>query len=442
MTRPYLLTCLALALVAANPATAQERKHEVKQGETLNGIANRAGVQPDDLAKANGLKPPYALRVGQNLTIPGKAAARKDEGRTDKGKPAAADKAKAGTGQKTSGESYVVKSGETLNGIANRAGVSSAALARANDLKEPYALRAGQKLVIPGGKMPAATSSAKPDASAKATQARPAASPKAPAAKSPATREASESQHVVQPGETLGGIANRAGVPQGLIAEANGLAEPYSVQAGQTLIIPRQRAHVVASGETGFDIAYRYGVAWKSIALANGLDEDASLRTGQKLVIPTITRATVPAPAASPAAVTPKPAAPASTTPGFQWPLRGQTLLGFSAPGNADSHNGIDLAAEAGAPVKATSAGKVVFAGDEPKLYGTLVVLEHGNGWHSAYGHLSSVSVKVGDRVAAGDVVGKAGQTGAAHRPALHFEIRKDNMPLDPARLVPGSSAP
>jgi len=437
MTRPYLLTCLALALAAAGPATAQERKHEVQQGETLNGIANRAGVKPDDLAKANGLKPPYALRVGQALTIPGKAAGKKDDVKTDK--------AKAATGQKASGESYVVKSGETLNGIANRAGVSPSALAKANDLKEPYALRAGQKLVIPGGRMPSTASSAKPDASAKATQAKPATPVKtAPAPAQPAATasEATETQHVVRPGETLGGIANRAGVPMGLIAEANGLAEPYSVQAGQTLIIPRQRAHVVASGETGFDIAYRYGVAWKSIALANGLDEDASLRTGQKLVIPTITKATVPAPAASPVAVTPKPAAPASTTPAFQWPLRGQTLLGFTAPGNADSHNGIDLAAEAGAPVKAASAGKVVFAGDEPKLYGTLVVLEHGNGWHSAYGHLSSVSVKVGDRVAAGDVVGKAGQTGAAHRPALHFEIRKDNMPLDPSRLIAGSSAP
>ena len=442
MTRPYLLTCLAFALAAASPAVAQERKHEVKQGETLNGIANRAGVKPEDLAKANGLKPPYALRAGQALTIPAKAAAKKDDVKADKGKPASTDKAKAGADRKASGESYVVKSGETLNGIANRAGVSSAALAKANDLKEPYAQRAGQKLVIPGGKMPAAASPAKPDASTKAAQAKPAAAPKAPAAKSPATREATETQHVVQPGETLGGIANRAGVPQGLIAEANGLAEPYSVQTGQTLIIPRQRTHVVAEGETGFDIAYRYGVGWKSIALANAVDEDASLRTGQKLVIPTITKATVPAPAAAPAVATPKPAAPASTTPSFQWPLRGQTLLGFSAPGNADSHNGIDLAAETGAPVKAASAGKVVFAGDEPKLYGTLVVLEHGNGWHSAYGHLSSVSVKVGDRVAAGDVVGKAGQTGAAHRPALHFEIRKDNMPLDPARLVQGSSAP
>lgn len=409
MTKRCILACLAVALIAAAPA--RETEHQVEPGETLNGIANRAGVKASEIAKANGLEPPYALRVGQTLAIPRKAPARKDT---------AAAPSIAG--------SHVVEPGETLNGIANRAGVSPAALARANDLQEPYPLRAGQKLVIPG--------------------ARPAPSPRAAPAARPAAgggAAASESEHVVEPGETLGGIANRAGVPLRLIAEANGLAAPYPVRAGQKLLIPRAKSHLVAEGDTGFGIAYRYGVPWKTIAQANGLDEDAVVRSGQKLVIPTLTRAPSPAPAqpATPApAAAPKPAPSGDEAPAFQWPLRGATLLGFTAPGRADSHNGIDLAAEAGAPVKAAAAGKVVFAGEEPKIYGTLVVLEHGNGWHSAYGHLSSVSVKVGDRVAAGDAVGKAGQTGVAHRPALHFEIRKDNMPVDPARRIAGPSAP
>jgi murein DD-endopeptidase MepM/ murein hydrolase activator NlpD len=450
MTRPYYLACFAMALAAAAAPPAAAREHKVEQGETLNGIANRAGVKAEDLAKANGLKPPYALRVGQTLTIP-KPVAKKDDVKADKGKAASTEKTKAGAVQPANGESYTVKPGETLNGIANRAGVSASTVAKANNLKEPYALRAGQKLTIPGGKPQTAADKPKADTPAKAAQNKPAtpakpavakATPSAPAA----TRESTETEHVVQPGETLGGIANRAGVPQGLIAEANGLAEPYTVQTGQALVIPRPRTHAVADGETGFDIAYRYGVPWKSIALANSLNENDPLKTGQKLVIPTIIKA-VPAqvpsvPAPTQTAAPPTPAATTGTTPSFQWPLHGKTLLGFTAPGSANSHNGIDLAATAGAPVKAAAAGKVVFAGEEPKLYGTLVVLEHGNGWHSAYGHLSSVSVKVGDRVAAGDVVGKAGQTGAAHQPALHFEIRKNNMPVDPSKLVPGSSAP
>lgn len=403
MTKRHILALLAFALIAASPP--DNLQHKVEQGETLNGIANRAGVKAADIAKANDLKPPYALRVGQTLSIPRKGGAKSDAVQTPSSPSAPAG-------------SYVVASGETLNGIANRAGVSAAALAKANDLKEPYALRIGQKLKIPGGK----------------TQA-PAA---APAAKPAAARaEQGESEHVVELGETLGGIANRAGVPMQLIAEANGLAQPYPVHVGQKLLIPRAKSHLVVAGDTGFSIAYRYGVPWKTIAQANDLDEDAVVRSGQKLIIPTLTRAPTPSQVAAS-----KPVPTSNGTPNFQWPLHGARLLGFTAPGSADSHNGIDLTAEAGAPVKAAAAGKVVFAGDEPKVYGTLVVLEHGNGWHSAYGHLSSVSVKVGDRVAGGDIVGKAGQTGVAHRPALHFEIRKDNVPIDPAKQIADDSAP
>ena len=70
---------------------------------------------------------------------------------------------------------------------------------------------------------------------------------------------ATETEHVVAEGETLGGIANRAKVPLAVIAAANGLVEPYSVREGQVLQIPRQRRHKVKRGETGFSIAMQYG---------------------------------------------------------------------------------------------------------------------------------------------------------------------------------------
>jgi LysM repeat protein len=97
-----------------------------------------------------------------------------------------------------------------------------------------------------------------------------------------------ESIHLVRPGETLGGIAARAKVPRILIAEANGLKQPYSVHAGQRLILPRTRHHVVKDGESGFDIAYHYGVPLSSILVANGLKEGTKLKAGQKLLIPTM----------------------------------------------------------------------------------------------------------------------------------------------------------
>jgi murein DD-endopeptidase MepM/ murein hydrolase activator NlpD len=407
--KPVLLAAFGALVLAASPA--EETVHVVEAGETLNGIATRAGVAASAIAKINGLKAPFPLRLGQKLTIPRAAA---------KAKPTpASTPPTAASSRPVSKTSHIVEPGETLGGIANRAGVSLDAIARANSLSAPFPLRAGQKLAIPRGQD---TTASKPPSSNAASA----------AALVPNGQEGDESGHVVKSGETLGGIANRAGVPQILIAEANGLAEPYSVQAGQKLLIPRARNHIVAEGETGFGIAYQYGVPWPAIATANAMDPDDTVRSGQKLVIPTITKIFPRAPAVD----------AARSAPDFQWPLHGDTLLGFVMPTATGGHNGIDLAANMGTAVKAAESGKVVFAGNEPKLSGNLVVIDHGNKWHSAYGHLASSSVKVGDHVDRGAVIGKVGQSGKANRPALHFEIRRNNLPIDPARQLSGSSGP
>src|SRR5687767_16034840 len=91
-----------------------------------------------------------------------------------------------------------------------------------------------------------------------------------------------ETEHLVADGETLRGIANRAGVPLVVIAEANGLSEPYRIRLGQKLAIPRQRTHTVKAGETGFAIAYEYGVPFRHIATANRLDAEGTVRVGQR----------------------------------------------------------------------------------------------------------------------------------------------------------------
>lgn len=135
-----LALALALPTCAVAAPTSQESTHVVAPGETLNGIANRAGVSADALARANGLEPPYVVRLGQSLTIPRSAATPR----------AAAPKAAPAREART----YTVTSGETLNGIANRTGVSPAELARANGLAEPYGVRIGQTLTIPGTQLP------------------------------------------------------------------------------------------------------------------------------------------------------------------------------------------------------------------------------------------------------------------------------------------------
>lgn len=231
-----------------------------------------------------------------------------------------------------------------------------------------------------------------------------------------------ETEHIVEPGETLRGIANRAEVPLVVIAEANGLSQPYAIRSGQKLVIPRQRTHVVRRGETGFGIAYHYGVPFAEIALANSLDDKGTVRTGQRLIIPAVLPERAPA------------AAP--DQPYFARPHDGDLLLGWRRRPDGGGHEGIDLAVTAGDMVRAAAGGTVLVADEDAKRFGRLVVIDHGNGWQSAYGHLSRITVAKGDTVTAGERIGIAGQAGDAERPELHFEIRHGGRPVDPAPLL------
>ncbi|MBL8022090.1 MAG: M23 family metallopeptidase [Leptospirales bacterium] len=99
-------------------------------------------------------------------------------------------------------------------------------------------------------------------------------------------------------------------------------------------------------------------------------------------------------------------------------------------------HGGLDLAAPEGTAVNASRSGTVKFVGNLGG-YGTLVVIDHGHGYKTLYGHLKSFSVKVNDRVRAGEEIGKVGSTGRSTGPHLHFEMRKDGKVARP-RMVHG----
>ena len=96
-------------------------------------------------------------------------------------------------------------------------------------------------------------------------------------------------------------------------------------------------------------------------------------------------------------------------------------------------HTGVDYAAPRGAPVSATAPGRVAFVGRRGG-YGRVVELSHGPGTMTRYAHLSAVpdGLSVGDRVGAGDLIGRVGATGTATGPNLHYEVRVDGQPIDP----------
>ncbi len=94
-------------------------------------------------------------------------------------------------------------------------------------------------------------------------------------------------------------------------------------------------------------------------------------------------------------------------------------------------HKGLDVAVAYGSPVKCAAAGKVIFAGVKGG-YGNCVMVEHGNGLVTLYGHLSEILVEANDRVKVGQIIAKSGNTGRSTGPHLHYEVHKNNQPVNP----------
>jgi len=125
------------------------------------------------------------------------------------------------------------------------------------------------------------------------------------------------------------------------------------------------------------------------------------------------------------------------------WPARGWVTSDFGQrldPYTADRmmHAGMDIAAEPGKPIYAPSNGTVTFAGPEGN-YGNVIVLDHGYGIKTRFGHLAEMLVKPGDRVKRGEQVGSVGNTGRSTGPHVHYEVRMNNAPVNPWRYMKSS---
>lgn len=114
------------------------------------------------------------------------------------------------------------------------------------------------------------------------------------------------------------------------------------------------------------------------------------------------------------------------------WPLKGKVISGFGSAGKGLHNDGINIAAQAGAQVKAADSGVVAYAGNELKGFGNLLLIKHADGWITAYAHNDKLLVQRGDEVRQGQVISTVGRTGNVDAPQLHFEIRKGTQSVDP----------
>jgi len=120
------------------------------------------------------------------------------------------------------------------------------------------------------------------------------------------------------------------------------------------------------------------------------------------------------------------------------WPLeeRGFVTRGqVSDTAKDEAHPGLDVAVPVGALIRAAGGGTVLEAGTDAE-YGRFVLVQHPNGYRTMYGHLSRLTVGVGGRVRAGEVLGRSGNTGRSSAPHLHFEVRHNGVSVDPLTLI------
>ena len=305
------------------------------------------------------------------------------------------------------GTTIIVGTSDTLDGLAHRYNVSSAAILQANGYKGPRALQPGQQLIIP-----ARTASAVAPVSAPAIAAAPVAGP--------------ASVHFVNRGDTLMSVARRNHVSVAELAKANNLPANAALKIGTKLNVPGSKTAAVALA-VGTS-AQPTGVSQQPVGKLASLEPVQKARLAQT---------TTPEEAV---AETPVKAAEATgALPTFRWPVRGRVITSYGAKTNGKSNDGINVAVPEGTPVKAAEDGVVAYSGNELKGYGNLILVRHSNGYVTAYAHASELMVKRGETIKRGQVIAKSGQSGEVGSPQLHFEIRKGSSPVDPLQFLNGA---
>jgi murein DD-endopeptidase MepM/ murein hydrolase activator NlpD len=317
-----------------------------------------------------------------------------------------------------------VEQGMTLFGIADANDTSVRKLARANGIRAPYHIQVGQVIKLPGVDKP------RVPRTTLASQKR-----QIDVEQNVATATRSNTgSHDVSSGDTIYSISRTYGVSPQQIAAANGLTMKSKLSLGQSLKIPGGSTPAVAQNEVE-------EIGTKPVAVVD-LKPDTELDAPVKVSeVPGLPQADAGKSNQQTADATP-PATPAAENGmALRWPVRGKVIGEFGKKPGGAKNEGVNIAVPEGTSVRAAEEGVVAYAGNELKGYGNLVLIRHEGGYVTAYAHAKELFVKKGDAVKRGDVIAKAGQTGAVDSPQLHFEVRKGATALDPLKFLGNSTA-
>lgn len=325
------------------------------------------------------------------------------------------------------GTTVAVRPGDTVNSLARRYDVSVRDLIDENRLSPPFRLVIGQRLVIPASR-----------------------------------------RHVVAAHETVYSIAHHYGVDMRALVRSNGLSHPFRLRIGQVLWIPgagpaepapsvrvaqssqsTQPTQPVQSARSAWPAHKTKSMTFASIAKkirasAPSPQPRPTTQRAAETKVASLAPVATPAPEQEirPAPPKPKsvplplPTARKDDGPQFSWPTRGRVISRYGAKRGGLHNDGINIAVAKGAPVRAASDGVVIYAGNEVRGFGNLVLVRHSGGWTTAYAHNDAVLVRRGDTVRRGDLLARAGSSGSVKRTQLHFEIRRGTEALDPLHFL------
>jgi len=214
------------------------------------------------------------------------------------------------------------------------------------------------------------------------------------------------------------------------------------------------RTYTVRKGDTLYKIAWQHGVDQRDLARWNGIKDPDLIHVGQRLrLTPTSAAGTAGSKAASstppakssapppsgksgttaPPRAAPEPPPAVLPAPAWGWPTDGQVVTRFGAVGGIAT--GVGIGGREGQPVRAAAAGRVVYAGSGLMSYGQLLIIKHNDTYLSAYGYNSRLLVSQGQDVTKGQTIAAMGK-GPEQQPRLHFEIRRNGVPVDPLLFV------
>ncbi len=205
--------------------------------------------------------------------------------------------------------------------------------------------------------------------------------------------------------------------------------------------------HKVGKGETLWRIAQTYHADLQQIAELNDIQDPTKIWVGQKIFVPGASfqkKIRLPGELDKKVNIshskTPVPKNPSKTLKlykgKFLWPVRGRVSSNFGVR-NGRKHDGIDISASSGTPVKAAASGRVAYSDNKIRGYGNLIIVAHSNGFNTVYAHNQVNLVRKGEKVERGQLIAKVGETGRASGPHLHFEIRDGRKPRNPRFFLP-----